>query len=134
MSAATHQVKRIFPAIERELDQDLLAFTAACQANVQAEIGGAPLGKVASPAMSNALALWRAHVDEAIARLNRTARNARGRALALEAMQTLALALAQLSDGMIKTDPTAAAASGEQSLVTLATYQELAGRLARVLR
>lgn len=134
MSDATHQVKRIFPALERDLDQDLLAFTEACQANVQAEIGGAPLGQVASPAMSNALALWRAHVDEAIARLSRTARNARGRALALEAMQTLALALAQLSDGMITTDASAAAASTEQSLATLATYQDLAGRLARVLR
>ena len=134
MSAVTNQVKRIFPALERKLNEDLLAFTQACQANAQAEIAGTPSGTKVSPAMTNALALWRADVDEALARLNRTSLKARGRALALEAMQTLALALAQCSDGMIKTDPSAAAASAQESLATLATYQELAGRLARVLR
>jgi hypothetical protein len=42
--------------------------------------------------------------------------------------------LAQLSQGMTQADTSAAAASCEQALTTLATYQDLAGRLARVVR
>ena len=48
-------------------------------------------------------------------------------------MNTLALALVQLSDGLRLADADAARASADQSLTTLATYQQLAGDLAEAV-
>ena len=127
------EVRRALPALQRKLDEDLLAFTRACNDLAATELAGGSGGGVASPAMTNTLALWRADVDEAIDRLNRTSPKARGRALALETMNTLALALVQLSDGLRLADADAARASADQSLTTLATYQQLAGDLAEAV-
>jgi hypothetical protein len=130
---ARGEVRRALPALQEKLDADLLAFSRACHDLARTELGGGSGGGLASPAMSNAVALWRADVDEAIDRLNRTSPKARGRALALQTMNTLALALVQLSDGMRLADADDARASADQSLVTLATYQQLAGDLAEAV-
>ena len=72
------EVRRALPALQRKLDEDLLAFTRACNDLAATELAGGSGGGVASPAMTNTLALWRADVDEAIDRLNRTSPKARG--------------------------------------------------------
>jgi len=127
-------VRRLWPDIESKLGADLLAFSRACDDLATTELGGGSGGGVASPAMSNAVALWRADVDEAIDRLNRTPPKARGRDVALQTMNALALALVQLSDSMRLADADAARTAADQSLTALATYQQLAADLAQAIR
>jgi len=57
MSAATDQLKRIYPALQQSIDQGASGFADACSANSQAEQSGAPGGAVASPAMATAVAV-----------------------------------------------------------------------------
>ena len=134
MSAATDQLRRIYPALQQRIDQDAFAFAAACSANSQAEQSGAPAGAVASPAMATAVATWQGDVNMALDRVNATSPKARGRALALQTWQALATALTQLSQGMSMADPAAGASTIEQGQANLATYHQLAAQLARAMR
>ncbi len=93
MSAATDQLRRIYPALQQSIDQGAFGFADACSATSQAEQSGAPGGAVASPAMATAVATWQGNVNMALDRVNATSPKARGRALALQTWQALATAL-----------------------------------------
>jgi hypothetical protein len=134
MSAATDQLKRIYPALQQSIDQGASGFADACNANSQAEQSGAPGGAVASPAMATAVATWQGNVNMALDRVNATSAKARGRALALQTWQALATALTQLSQGMSMADAAAGTSLIEQGQANLANYQQLAAQLARVMR
>jgi len=58
MSAATDQLKRIYPALQQSIDQGASGFADACTANSQAEQSGAPGGAVASPATGTWTPSW----------------------------------------------------------------------------
>lgn len=134
MSAAADQLKRIYPALQRSIDQGAFGFADACSAISQAEQSGTPASAVASPAMATAVATWQGNVNMALDRVNATSSKARGRALALQTWQALATALTQLSQGMSMADAAAGTALIEQGQANLATYHTLTAQLAKAMR
>ncbi len=129
LTRPTERLGRVFEPYRERLLLDSVSFSEASLAFAMSELPGP-----ASPEMNTALSRWRGDTQVALHAIQSLPGSVPGRAVALEALQTLAAALLNLDRSFTDSDTAVAAAAAAAARVSMDRYHQLETRLQRWLR